>query len=681
MKMKHAFVITILLLIYTLLPSIGIAQDHTEWKLPEGAKARLCKGEIRGISFSPDGTQIAVGSATGVWFYDARTGAERALFTDYVSEIGLVAFSPDGKTLATGEYDTILIWDVATGNLLKSIKRQRARIQALRILEDNKTLLCENYNGSVRLWDVTTGLEIKNFDPKSSDTFGGVLSSAFGYEVTTAGLYLTKIQDNGLYAIGYKNGKIRLKDATTGKHLKTFQGPKGRISQLVFSPDGTLLVTNTSNAPNRLWDVNTGKSIKDLTKNAKMWGILTFSKNGKTLACQRRLGEIDEIELWDVPTKTLRTTLGAGLDPPIHKLAFSPDDSQTVVGVNPDGDIRVWNVNTGDELTAFSTGHTQRLTALAFSPDNSTIASGHINTIALWDAHNFTQLSNGVDPNGWINALVFSPDGSTVSGIKRFRFKRRTRGPFIQEGVNSTLGLWDTRTADKLSDSPIESYFGELPKLSGVQNSSSSSSGAIGVVVFSQDGSMLATALNSDRATEDYRFTVHLWNIPDRTMNLTLKGHTDTVNALAFTTNGGTLASGGDDKTIRLWETRTGTEILNIPSGKIHALAFSMDGKILASINNAFSVQLWDVATGSELTSIEGQNDYGNVLGFSTDSKVLACGSRDGTIRLWDVATGNKLSTLKGHVDWVNALVFSSDGKTLVSGGQDGAIFLWHVQK
>ena len=87
MKMKHAFVITILLLIYTLFPYIGIAQDHTQWKLPEGAKARLGKGEIRGISFSPDGSQIAVGSATGVWFYDARTGVELALLlTDHLSE-------------------------------------------------------------------------------------------------------------------------------------------------------------------------------------------------------------------------------------------------------------------------------------------------------------------------------------------------------------------------------------------------------------------------------------------------------------------------------------------------------------------------------------------------------------------------------------------------------------------
>lgn len=687
MKMKHVLVITISFLIHALLLRNVIAQDSTQWKLPEGAKARLSKGEISGISFSPDGSQIAVGSATGVWLYDARTGAERKLLTDHVSRTGLVAFSPDGKILATGRLDTILLWDVTSGNLLKSIKRQRARMNALRIFEDNKTLLCENYDGSVRLWDVTTGLEIKNFNPKSSDGFGGVLRSAFGYEVTTAGLYLNEIQENGLYAVGYKNGKIRLKDATTGKHLKTFQGPEGYINQLVFSPDGTTLAVNTSNAPIHLWDVNTGKSINDLTQKATMWGVLTFSKDGKTLACQRKSGEIDEIELWDMATKKLRTTLGAGLNPPIHALAFSPD-AKTVVAANPNGEIRIWDTNTGAELSVFSTGHTRKLGytgkfgALAFSPDSTLLASGHINTIMLWDARTFTQLSNRVDTNAWINAVVFSPDGGTLNSVKSFRFKKQTRGPFIKEGVRSTLSLWDTRTGDKLSDLPVESYLGDLPKLPGRQNSSSSSSGANGVVVFSQNGSMLATALNSKKATEDYRFTVHLWNIPHRTVNLTLKGHTDNVNALAFTPEGQILASGSDDGTIRLWETSTGTEILKLESGKTRALVFSTDGKTLASVSSSikiYKIQLWDIATGSLLTSIKGENNPENVLAFSPDSKILASGSRDGTIQLWDVATGNKLSTLKGHVDWVNALVFSSDGNTLASGSQDGAIFLWNV--
>ena len=80
------------------------------------------------------------------------------------------------------------------------------------------------------------------------------------------------------------------------------------------------------------------------------------------------------------------------------------------------------------------------------------------------------------------------------------------------------------------------------------------------IVVFSKNGHMLATALNSDRATKSSRFTVLLWEVwedPRRQSQLTLKGHTDNIIALAFTSNGKTLASGSDDKTIRLWDVST----------------------------------------------------------------------------------------------------------------------------
>ncbi len=134
---------------------LGDEGDYTRWNLPKGAKARLRRGSIKGISFSPDGTRIAVGRATGVWLYDARTGAELALLTDHTSLTGDVAFSPDGKTLASG-YGDISLWDIDTGKLLKSFRREESVIKALKIIDDGKTLFCESFDGSVRLWDVTT---------------------------------------------------------------------------------------------------------------------------------------------------------------------------------------------------------------------------------------------------------------------------------------------------------------------------------------------------------------------------------------------------------------------------------------------------------------------------------------------------------------------------------------------
>ena len=660
---------------------LGDEGDYTRWNLPKGAKARLRRGSIKGISFSPDGTRIAVGRATGVWLYDAHTGAELALLTDHTSLTGDVAFSPDGKTLASG-YGDISLWDIDTGKLLKSFRREESAIKALKIIDDGKTLFCESFDGSVRLWDVNTDVK-KDFYPSSSRGFNGMLRSITGRTVTTAALYLNNVDNKGIFAVGYKDGKIRLEDASNGEHLKTLKGHKDRVTQLAFSPDGTLLVTNTSNAPLRLWDVSTGKSLKTLTQKPRFWGILTFSKDGKTLACQTRDGEI---ELWDVASKTLRTTFGAKLDSKIHQLAFS-SDSKRVVGANRNGEIRVWDVNTGDELFSFTTGHTQELGALAFSPGSSTLAIGHDDTIQLWDTHNFTHQPIHIHPNTWLMDLVFSPDNKTLTCAERFIFRYEKRDAFVKETVIGKLSLWDTRTGNKVSDLPVEWHKGNLPIPRGKWKTTSSSSGmGNGVhsenVVFSPDGFRLVTALNSNSATKDSRFTIFVWEIwedPNRLSHLTLKGHTDTINALTFTPNGEMLASGSDDGTIRLWDSSTGTQLLSLSSEKTNSLAFSMDGKTLASISNFSQIQLWNISTGRQLTSLKEQNDSVTVLAFSTDSNILASGSRDGVIQLWDISTGNKLTDLKGHVDWVSALLFSPDGKALVSGSSEGAIFLWHV--
>ena len=677
MKTKRVFTTAILLFICTVFLHNGATQDNTQRNLPEGAKARLSKGQINSINYSPDGTQIVVGSPTGIWFYDVRTGAERALLTDHVLTTGLVAFSPDGKTLASGMHDKILLWDVATGTLLKSIERQASTIKGLRIFDDGTTLLCENdYDGSVQLWDINTGSKKKDFHPSGSRGLSAVFGSMIGREIAAADLYVNKIDDNGIYAVGYEDGKIRLEDATTGRHLRNLQGPKEPVRQLVFSPDGTRLAAQTADGTIRLWEVTTGRVLKDLTQSSWVWGLLMFSKDGKTLACQ---GKAADIELWDVETQTLRITLG-GADTPISMLAFSPD-AKTVAGANLNGEIRVWDANTGDAVSVFRTAHAAWLDTLAFSPDGSTLASGDTATIRFWDTLTFTQRANPIKvQTALLRAWAFSPDGSTVTTAERFKFEKRTRDAFVKESVLGRLSLWDTRTGKKLSGFGIEWHEGEAPVLPGQRKTAMSTGGMDGPVVFSQNGYMLATALNSERATKDNRFTVHLWETPHGKLHFTLKGHTDKVNALAFTHQGHTLASASDDGTIRLWDASTGTQMLSLPSGKTRALAFSTDGKILASISGAANIQLWDIATGNKRTALKGQSSFSDALAFSMNNKILASGSRDRVI-LWDATTGNKLATLKGQAYWINALAFSPDGNTLASGSEGGAIFLWHIPK
>ena len=648
--------------------------NYTQWNLPDGAKARLSKGRINDISFSPDGTQIAVASATGIWIYDARNGTELTLLTDHVTRSDRLAFSPNGKSLATGVRENILLWDVSSGKLLKSLNGFDKRLVTIRFFEDSKTLLCVYHDGTACLWDVATDVK-KDFLDSSSGVIAGTLLTLRGIAVSEGDIYLDK-NHNGIFAIGYNNGEIRLEDVTTGQHLRTLKGGNNPVFSLRFSPDGTLLFAYIPNEPLRLWDVATGELLKTFTC-PKFSRDIAFSKDSKFLVFKTQQGEV---ELWDVYTKTLRTVLHRKLDTDIDVLAFSPD-SKTIAGSTGDGKIYIWDVNTGDKMYSFSTEHIRWLKMLKYSHDESMLACRSGNKIRFWDARNLTPLPKQIDVESGPITFAFSRDDSVLALEKGFNFRIETRNEFIRESLlGGSLSVWNTRSGDKISNYHIEAHKGEIPKLPGLKRTGflSTSEGVV-ESVFSQNGYMLASALNNDGSTEDSRFNVVLWEVPKGKLYFWLKGHTDKIKALAFTPNGNMLASGSDDGTIRVWNTSTGTEMLSLSSDNTLFLVFSEDGRILASRNRDGTIYLWDITMGKQLKSIEGTEPGRNVMAISIDNKMLASGEKDGAIYLWDIATGNKLSVLQGHTGPIDSLTFSSDGKTLVSGDSYSGIFLWDL--
>jgi hypothetical protein len=161
----------------------------------------------------------------------------------------------------------------------------------------------------------------------------------------------------------------------------------------------------------------------------------------------------------------------------------------------------------------------------------------------------------------------------------------------------------------------------------------------------------------------------------------TLSGHTGRVLCLAFRPDGGRLASGGQDQTVRLWEVASGKECAALPggAGPVRALAFSPDGKTLASGHDDQAVRLWDLDAGRERLVLRRHTGPVRALAFSPDGKILASTSYDQGIRLWDVAVGEEIGNLREHLDRVLCLVFSPDGNTLVSGGYDRKVILWDM--
>ena len=126
------------LFLFLLLATPGAAQDARSESLPVGAKARLGRGTIAAVQYSPDGTLLAVGGSVGVWLYDARTREVLSLLAGHASD---VAFSPDGRTLASGSQDaTVRLWDGATGQLLHTLTSHANEVFDVAFSPDGRTL-------------------------------------------------------------------------------------------------------------------------------------------------------------------------------------------------------------------------------------------------------------------------------------------------------------------------------------------------------------------------------------------------------------------------------------------------------------------------------------------------------------------------------------------------------------
>jgi WD40 repeat protein/serine/threonine protein kinase len=182
---------------------------------------------------------------------------------------------------------------------------------------------------------------------------------------------------------------------------------------------------------------------------------------------------------------------------------------------------------------------------------------------------------------------------------------------------------------------------------------------------------------------EDLRTFVwhYLWRLSHSEL-LTLRGHTDDVHCVAFSPDGGRLATASHDGTAKLWDLSDGRELATFLEGhtdQLNAVAFSPDGKTLATGSDDRLLRLWKVASGQELAALAGHSDDVNTVAFSPDGMILASGGADHLVKLWDPSTGIELATLAEHSGGVESLAFSPDGTTLASASSDLTTILWDL--
>lgn len=163
----------------------------------------------------------------------------------------------------------------------------------------------------------------------------------------------------------------------------------------------------------------------------------------------------------------------------------------------------------------------------------------------------------------------------------------------------------------------------------------------------------------------------------------TLEAHTSMVHSVTISPDGKIIASGGSDKTIKLWELQSGKLLRQLGrwfsghSGIVDTLAFSHDGEILASGSWDETIKLWSVSTGKQISHLKGHNSCVNSLAFNPNDQILASSSVDSRIKLWQVIDSKEVSNFTGHSDSVSSIAWSPDGQFLASASADYTIKIW----
>ncbi|WAL62333.1 WD40 domain-containing protein [Thermocoleostomius sinensis] len=492
-------------------------------------------------------------------------------------------------------------------------------------------------------------------------------------------------------AIGEASGKVRLYNSEG--ELFICEGHMGWVRSVSFSADGELLASAGDDRIIRLWNVRTGQCLKTLSGHTDLIRSVCFAPQSLLLASG---GDDRTVKLWNVETGQCVTTL-TGHEGRVLSVAFSPDEQQLASG-NSDRTIRLWDVQTGKNSAIFR-GHSAKIWTVAFSPDGLHLVSGGADkTVRLWDRQTGDCRWVVRDHIKAVLSVCFSPDGSVVassSDDQTVKLWRAKTGQAIATLEGHTCRVWSLSyspdgqiVASGSDDQTIKLW--DVNSRECRQTLQGHTRG-IRAVGFSPDGQTLASG------GEDQ--LIRLWDLSDARLTAirnqysypvqkVLRGHLSRIWSLSFSPDGQLLASGSDDRTIKLWQCPTGFcsrtlfEISQEHADWIRAVTFSPNGEILASGTDDTTISLWNVATGELLRRLQGheQSSWVWSVAFSPDGAMLASSSSDCTIRLWQVNTAECLSILRGHSDTVFSVAFSPDGKTLASGSRDHSIKLWDVE-
>ena len=602
MRKGFILVIGMLLINILFLPNV-FAQGSTRFKLPQGAIARLGKGWIKDLQFSPHGTQLAVATTIGIWIYDVNTGEERDLLRGTMGGANAIEYSPNGRILAAAHEDrTVYLWDNVSGNK-QAFVGHTGDIRAIAFSLDGRMVASGGSDNTIRIWDVHAN-KLRAILPGYASAVSSIAFSS----------------DSSMLAGGSKDDTIRIWDTGTGDRIYEFNGHTELVSGVIFLHYDRILVSSSLDGTIRLWDlVAPGGSLSPPRRPTAPVHAVAFTSNTLTSDADEYTfasGSDDRlIRVWNTTADHLVNSFDQNPDSvfeghgdSVNEVRFSPD-GRTLATASFDGTVRLWDMRRrGPRVTL--TGHTGMVKALVYTADNRIYACGPglDGKLRLWDAGTGTVLSVVREHTGLTAAAAFSWDGKTLA----------------------SGGLGD----GKIFLSDVDKLF--------VNNASWNNSTLKAILTGNSEGitSLAFSPAGTTLASGGLDGKIHLLDIATGRELKTLRGPESTVTTLTFAGDGTFLASGEENRTLRYWNSLVGEEIKNfrLESRAIEALTFSPTSPFLAVGDAIGEIWLYDLVAGTGKRIFTQHTRKITALAFSEDGRTLVSGSEDGTILRWDMA-------------------------------------------
>ncbi len=681
----------------------------------------LSKNKLLAISGSNDKT-LRIWNVENGNCIEIIEGFKRAVTSVYLSD--------DNQLLLSGERrfwygsNNLKLWKVETTKCLLEFEGHTQTIYSCCIDQNNQLILSGGGDRVLKLWDIKTGERLQMFGELNKGFY-----AVFGHKITVSSVAFT----NNNVLSGSMDSTLKLWNKDTGACLRTFEGHSDRITSISVIKNGNFAISSEESQKLKLWNLETGQCLRTFPAHSDRVTSVSISECGK-LAVSASFDKT--LQLWQInciipdqysaPPRLSRflETEFALKNEKIYqqklkeaKIALQQEDYLTAkrhleVAINLPGYsyreevLKCWRSlylhfprrKLKDVLASSKFNFLEHLSEIAIYHYKKTPKLlGELHTSVHLDKYSHCILVGRTRSTSFNLELLKFPYLELNKSLEGFEKK-------WEEGIDSMR-----RRHDELLENPEHTVFDEI-KYTLEQGTeafkmfSTLTRRNIGwcsktCLYLSADNSLAVSGHELGRLklynveTGKWIWTYRRHGIVSHNINQNIRPTISDaeVTSVCISQDNSFILSGGEDKTLKLWEIGNHGSIRASLSGDclrtfeghqggVLSVCLSLDNQFALSGSADKTLKLWEVSTGHCLKTIEGHQDSVNSVCILSDAKFALSGSADNTIKLWNLETEACLTTFQGHTEQINSIFISVDNKYFISGSDDKTARLWNLE-